>query len=48
VKTIDILNVYIKFGTKLFHLTRKKRGNLKHVIGKVKKNMNLNDLRMSP
>ncbi len=41
-KTIDILDAYINFGTKLFHLTCEKRGNLRQIIGKMKKKMNLN------
>jgi hypothetical protein len=36
VKIIDIRDAYIKFGTKLFHLTLKK-GNLKEGIRKMKK-----------
>jgi len=36
VKNIYILNVYIKFGTKLFYLTWEKKRNLKQVIGKMK------------
>jgi hypothetical protein len=42
VKKIDILDAYIKFGTKLFHLTREKKRNLKEIIRKMKKNVNLN------
>jgi hypothetical protein len=33
-KTIDILNGYIKFETKLFHLTWKKKGKSKTCHGK--------------
>jgi hypothetical protein len=47
VKKIDTLEVYIKFGTKLFYLTwEKKRWNVRHVMGKVKKNVDLRVLGM--
>jgi translation initiation factor IF-1 len=43
VTKINILNAYIKFGTKLFHLTlkKKKKENLNQIIGKMKKKVNL-------
>jgi hypothetical protein len=37
-----------KIWNKIISFDTKKRGNLKHVIGKVKKNMNLNALGMNP
>jgi hypothetical protein len=35
-KKLNILNAYIKIGAKLFHLTWKKKGNLKQVVRKKK------------
>jgi hypothetical protein len=46
-KTIDILNAYIKFETKLFHLTWGKEANLKQIIGNMKKKVNFRILQMS-
>ncbi len=46
--TIDISKACIKIRAKLFHLTRKKKGNLKQVIRKMKKNVNLKVLGVSP
>ncbi len=42
------LNAYIKFGTKSFDWTWKKRWNVRHVMRKVKKKVNLGVLVMSP
>jgi hypothetical protein len=47
-KTIDILKAYIKFGTKLLHLNEKNKGNLRQVIRKLKKMVNLRVLRVNP
>jgi len=48
VKIKDILDVYIKFGTKLFHWTWGKKGNLRQIIRKVNKKVNLKVLGVSP
>jgi hypothetical protein len=48
VKKIDISKACIKIRAKLFHLTRKKRENLKQVIRKMKKKVNLKVLRVNP
>ncbi len=47
IEKIDILDAYIKFGTILFYLTWKKKGNLRQIIGKVKEKMNLSVLGMN-
>jgi len=38
---IDTLDAYVKFEVNLFHLTLKKRGNLRQVTGFMKKNVDL-------
>jgi hypothetical protein len=47
-ENIDILNAYIKFGTKLFLLTCEKKEKFKTCHGKSEKIVNLNVLEMSP
>jgi hypothetical protein len=47
-KKIDTLETYIKFETKLFHLTLEKRVKCKTNDGKMKKKVNLGVLGVNP
>ncbi len=47
-KKVDTLEAYIKFATKLFHLTSEKMAKCKTCHGKNEKKKNLGVLRVSP
>jgi hypothetical protein len=48
VKTINTLKKYINFGIKLFHDMKKKGQNVRHIMGKVNKKVNLGVLGVNP